>query len=83
MVHTARIPTDDLKPEYLQMTLSPRLCVVEIVTPRHFSFQRPINVVSFPQTIRDWNGLPDSLFSTAEMSDACVSKFTPLARSMD
>ena len=28
----------------------------------------------FPQTIRDWNYLPDSLFSTAEMSDDCVSK---------
>ena len=41
----ARIPTDDLIP--------PRLGVVEIVTPRHFSFhllvQRPIKVVSFPR----------------------------------
>ena len=29
---------------------------------------------SFPQTIRDWNDLPDSLISSAEMSDDCVSK---------
>ena len=35
----------------------------------------------FPQTIRDWNDLPDSLFSTAEMSDDCVSKFASLVRS--
>ena len=32
-------------------------------------------------TIRDWNDLPDSLFSTAEMSDDCVSKFASLVRS--
>ena len=37
----------------------------------------------FPQTIRDWNDLPDSLFSTAEMSDDCVSKFASLVRSRD
>ena len=31
----------------------------------------------FPQTIRDWNDLPDSLVSSAEMSDDCVSvRFT-------
>ena len=37
----------------------------------------------FPQTIRDWNDLPDSLFSTAEMSDDCVSKFASLVHSRD
>ena len=37
----------------------------------------------FPQTIRDWNDLPDSLFSTAEMSDDCVSKFASPVRSRD
>ena len=37
----------------------------------------------FPQTIRDRNDLPDSLFSTAEMSDDCVSKFASLVRSRD
>ena len=35
-------------------------------------------------SIRDWNDLPGSLFSTAEMSDDCVSKFaSPLVRSRD
>ena len=37
----------------------------------------------FPETIRDWNDLPDSLFSSAEMSDDCVSKFASLVRSRD
>ena len=29
----------------------------------------------FPQTIRDWNDPPDTLISSAEMSDDCVSMF--------
>ena len=29
----------------------------------------------FQQTIRNWNDLPDSLISSAQMSDDCVSKF--------
>ena len=33
-----------------------------------------------PQTIRDWNYLPDPLISAAELSDNCVSKFTSLLR---
>ena len=37
----------------------------------------------FPQTIRDWNELPDSLLSSAELSDDCVSKFTSLVRARD
>ena len=32
----------------------------------------------FPQTIRDWNALPDSLISSAEDTEACVAKFTSL-----
>ena len=37
----------------------------------------------FPKTIRDCNELPDSLISSAEMSDDCVSKFTSLVRAQD
>ena len=33
-----------------------------------------------PQTIRDWNELPDSLISSAELTDDCVFKFTSLVR---
>ena len=34
----------------------------------------------FPQTIRDWNALPDSLISSAEDAEYCVAKFTSLVR---
>ena len=37
----------------------------------------------FPQTIRDWNDLPDSLISSAELPDDCVSKLTSLVRARD
>ena len=37
----------------------------------------------FPQTIRDWNALPDSLISPAEGAEDCVAKFTSLVRARD
>ena len=37
----------------------------------------------FPQTIRDWNALPDSLISSAEDAEDCVVKFTSLVRARD
>ena len=37
----------------------------------------------FPQTIRDWDDLPDSLISSAGMPDDCVSKFASLVRARD
>ena len=37
----------------------------------------------FPQTIRDWNGLPNSLISFAEDAEDCVAKFTSLLRARD
>ena len=33
-----------------------------------------------PQTIRDWNALPDSLISSAEGAEDGVAKFTSLVR---
>ena len=63
----ARIPTDDLIPKV-------RRCRNQ----HSMAFQIPsaskdayINSF-FPQTIRDWNGLPDSLISSAELSGDCV-----------
>ena len=58
------------------MTLSKRICVVEINTLWHFRYPqlpKKRTKVVFSQTIRDWNDLPDSLISSAEMSDDCVS----------
>ena len=37
----------------------------------------------FPQTIRDWNALPDSLVSSAEGAEDCVARFTSLVRARD
>ena len=70
-----------VKPVYQQMTLSPKLGIM--------AFQTPIANTDvckdsfFPQTIRDWNALPDSLISSAEDAEDCVSKFTSLVRARD
>ena len=37
----------------------------------------------FPQTIRDWNDLPESLISSSELSDDSVSRFISLVRARD
>ena len=71
---------------YQQMTLSPKLGVVGIST---MAFQTPIANTDvykgsfFPQTIRDWNALPDSLISSAEDAEDCIAKFTSLVRARD
>ena len=78
-----------VKPVYQQMTLSPKLGVVEISTLSSMAFQTPIANTDvykgrfFPQTIRDWNALPDSLISSAEDAEDCVAKFTSLVRARD
>ena len=74
-----------VKPVYQQMTLSPKLGVVEIST----LFQTPISNTDvnkgsfFPQTTRDWNALPDSLISAAGDAEDCVAMFTSLVRARD
>ena len=37
----------------------------------------------FPQTIRDWNALPDSIITSAEGAEDGVARFTSLVRSRD
>ena len=74
----ARIPTDDLIPKTRRYRNS-----------HSKAFQLPSASIEayicsfFSQTIRVWHDLPDSLFSTAEMSDDCMSKFASLVRSRD
>ena len=74
----AKIPMDDLIPKN-------RRCRNQ----HSLAFQIPSASTNaylhsfFPQTIRDWNELPDSLISSAELSDDCVSKFTSLVRARD
>ena len=68
------VPTDDH---------IPKLGVVKLSTLWHFRLPLIIQMfikVAFPQTIREWNALPDSLFSSAE---DCVAKFTSLVRAKD
>ena len=42
-----------------------------------------VNLDSSPQTVRDWNNLPDSRITSVELSDDCVSKFISLVRPRD
>ena len=74
----ARIPTDDLIPKTMcgrnQHSLAFQIPSVSKDVYKN-SF--------FPQTIRDWNGLPESLISSSELSDDSVSKFTSLVRARD
>ena len=71
----AKIPTDDLIPK----TRRGR-------NQHSLAFQIPsaskdVYMYSFfPQTIRDWNDLPESLISSSELSDDSVSKFNSLVR---
>ena len=61
--------------KYPQMTVSPKIGVVGINTPWHFRYLQQVQMsiyIVFPQTIRDWNELPDSLISSAEMSEMIV-----------
>ena len=74
----ARIPTDDL----ILKTRRGR-------NQHSLTFQIPsaskdvYRYSFFPQTIRDWNDLPESLMSSSELSDDSVSKFTSLVRARD
>ena len=72
---------------YQQMTLSPKLGVVEISTLWHFRLPLLkgmfIKVAFSYQTIRELNALPDFLISSAEDAEDCVAKFTSLVRARD
>ena len=74
----ASVPTDDLIPKT-------RRCRNQ----HSMAFQTPIANTDvykgsfFPQTIRDWNALPDSLISSTEVAEDCVAKFTSLVRARD
>ena len=74
----ARIPTNDLIPKTRRCRNS-HSNAFQLLSSSIEAYKSSF----FPQTIRDWNDLPDSLFSTAEMSDDCVSKFASLVRSRD
>ena len=74
----ASVPTDDLIPKTRRAR-----------NQHSMAFQTPIANIDvykgsfFPQTIRDWNALPDSLILSAEDAEDCVGKFTSLVRARD
>ena len=74
----ASIPTDDLIP-----------LVRRCRNDHSMTYQVPIANTDiykcsfFPQTIRDWNALPDSLISSAEGAEDGVARFTSLVRPRD
>ena len=70
----ARIPTDDLIPKN-RGCRNQHSMVFQIPSASKDSYKKSC----FPQTIRD----PDSLISSAELSDDCISKFTSLVRARD
>ena len=74
----ARIPTDDLIPKNRRCRNQHPLAF-QIPSASKEAYKSSY----FPQTIRDWNDLPDSLISSAEISDDCVSKFASLVRARD
>ena len=63
--------------------------IADMRIPFHLAFQIPsaskdvYKYSFFPQTIRDWNDLPESLISSSELSDDSVSKFTSLVSARD
>ena len=72
-----RIPTDDLIPKNMRFRNQHSLAF-QIPSASKEAYRS-----HFPQTIRDWNDLPDSLISSAEISDDCVPKFASLVRVRD
>ena len=74
----ARIHTDGLIPKNRRCR-NQHYLVFQIPTASKDAYKKSF----FLQTIRDWNVLPDSLISSAELSDDCVFKFTSLVRARD
>ena len=75
-----------LRPDMTEKLLTGTL---SLNTNKSMAFQTPIANTDvykgsfFPQTIRDWNALLDSLISSAEDAEDCVAKFTSLVRARD
>ena len=70
------------------MTLSSWLDAARIIILWHI--RSPLLTLIFiivafppPQTIKDWNSLPDFLISSAEDAEDGVAKFTSLVRARD
>ena len=74
----AMIPTDDLIPKS-RLGRNQHSLAFQIPSASKDVYKYSF----FPQIIRDWNDLPESLISSCELSDDSVSKFTTLVRARD
>ena len=74
----ARIPTDDLIPK-TRGGRNQHFLAFQIPSANKDVYKNSF----FPQTIRDWNDLPESQISSSELSDDSVSKFTSIVRARD
>ena len=76
-----------VQPLYPQMTLFPQSGVPGIITPWDSKSKMAGTDIYkssfFPQTIRDWNLLTDSLISASECAVDSVTEFTSLVRTRD
>ena len=73
----ARIPTDDLILKSMRCRNQHSLAF-QIPSASKYVYKYNF----FPRTVRDWNGLPESLISSSELSDVSVSMFTSLVRAV-
>ena len=73
-----RIPTDDLSPKTRRGRNQHSLA-----SQKNPASKDVYKCSFFPQTIRDWNDLPESLISSSELSDDIVSKFNSFVRARD
>ena len=76
----ASIPTDDLIPP-IRCNRNHRSLTFQSPTAR--TDNGIYKGLFFPQTIRDWNALPDSIITSVEGAKDGVARFTSLVRARD
>ena len=74
----ASVPTDDLIPKTRRCRNHHPMAFQTPIANQHV-YQGSF----FPQIIMYWNALPDSLISSAEDAEDCITKFTSLVRARD
>ena len=83
----ASIPTDDLIPLVRRCrndhSMAYQVPIANTDIYKCSSPPPPLAPPPDPQTIRDWNALPDSLISSAEGAEDGIAKFTSLVRARD
>ena len=74
----ATIPTDDLIPP-IRHSRNHHSLTFQTPAARTDIYKGSV----FPQTIKDWNALPDSIITSVEGAEDGVARFTSLVRARD